>query len=128
MNKEQQVLLDEAYDSYSKAYEKDNSVGLTLLVKRVDGKTMYRKPDKEMFIALCTHDKSFSDKWDLQIEEKELNLEKRYNLWFNNNYETGMERFFDPNNLPDFGDNYYVPTPTKLISVTYKGEKIEIYE
>ena len=41
----------------------------------------------------------------------ELSDERRYNIWFNNNYETGMERFFDPNNLPDFDNSYYEPTP-----------------
>jgi len=43
--------------------------------------------------------------------EYELSDEKRYNIWFNNNYETGMERFFDSNNLPDFDNPYYEPTP-----------------
>jgi hypothetical protein len=43
--------------------------------------------------------------------EYELSDERRYNIWFNNNYETGMERFFDPNNLPNFDDPYYEPTP-----------------
>ena len=43
--------------------------------------------------------------------EYELSDEKRYNMWFNNNYETGMERFFDPNNLPDYDNPYYEPTP-----------------
>jgi RNA ligase len=43
--------------------------------------------------------------------EYELSNENRYNIWFNNNYETGMERFFDPNNLPDFDNSYYEPTP-----------------
>ena len=43
--------------------------------------------------------------------EYELSDERRYNIWFNNNYETGMERFFDPNSLPDFDDPYYEPTP-----------------
>jgi len=43
--------------------------------------------------------------------EYELSDERRYNIWFNNNYETGMERFFDPNNLPDFDNPYYEPTP-----------------
>lgn len=50
--------------------------------------------------------------------EEELTDERRYNIWFNNNYETGMERFFDPNNLPDFDNPYYEPTPKK------KGEWI----
>jgi hypothetical protein len=43
--------------------------------------------------------------------EEELSDERRYNIWFNNNYETGMERFFEPNNLPNFDDPYYEPTP-----------------
>jgi len=43
--------------------------------------------------------------------EEELSDERRYNIWFNNNYVTGMERLFDPNNLPDFDDQYYEPTP-----------------
>lgn len=43
--------------------------------------------------------------------EYELSDERRYNIWFNNNYETGMERFFDPNKLPNFDDPYYEPTP-----------------
>jgi RNA ligase len=43
--------------------------------------------------------------------EEELSDERRYNIWFNNNYVTGMERLFDPNKLPDFDDPYYEPTP-----------------
>ncbi len=50
--------------------------------------------------------------------EYELSDERRYNVWFNNNYETGMERFFDSNNLPNFDDPYYEPTPKR------KGEWI----
>jgi len=50
--------------------------------------------------------------------EYDLSDERRYNIWFNNNYETGMERFFDPNNLPDFDNSYYEPTPKR------KGEWI----
>jgi len=43
--------------------------------------------------------------------EYELSEERRYKIWFNNNYETGMENFFDPNNLPDYDNPYYDPTP-----------------
>jgi thymidylate synthase len=42
---------------------------------------------------------------------RDLTDEERYNKWFNNNFETGMERYFDVNNLPDFDDPYYEPTP-----------------
>jgi hypothetical protein len=64
----------------------------------------------------------------LKIEERELSLEERYHIWFTNNYETGMERYFDPNNIPKFDDPYYEPTPTKLITITYNDKTIEIYE
>ena len=46
----------------------------------------------------------------IQLGEK-LSDEQRYNIWFNNNYETGMERHFDPENLPNFEDPYWNPTP-----------------
>lgn len=39
--------------------------------------------------------------------------EERYNIWFANNYETGMEKFFDPNKLPEFDNEYYEPTPKR---------------
>ena len=119
-------LINEAYENYSEEYEKDNSVGLSLLVKMVDGRSTYRKPDLEMFEAMCTHDKSFSDKWGLNIEKIELTPNERYKIWFKNNYETGME--YNEENLPDFDFSYYEPTPTKLITVTYKDERVEIYE
>ncbi len=44
---------------------------------------------------------------------RDLTEEERYNLWFVNNYETGMERYFDPNNLPNYDDPYYEPTPKR---------------
>jgi thymidylate synthase len=53
-------------------------------------------------------------------------LERRYNIWFNNNYETGMERCFDPNNLPDFDDPYYVPTPKRAISLMYNTRSQDV--
>jgi thymidylate synthase len=44
---------------------------------------------------------------------RDLTEEERYNIWFTNNYETGMERYFDPNNLPNYDDPYYKPTPKR---------------
>lgn len=119
-------LINQAYENYSEEYEKDNSVGLSLLVHRVDGRTSYRKPDIEMFESMCTHDKNFSEKWGLKIEKRELNLSERYKIWFRNNYETGME--YNEEVVPDFSKDYYEPTPTKLITVTYNNETIEVYE
>ena len=57
----------------------------------------------------------YSNHVDQAIEQigRDLTDEERYNIWFNNNYETGMERYFDPNKLPDFDNEYYEPTPKR---------------
>jgi thymidylate synthase len=62
-----------------------------------------------------------------QIYTTELSDERRYNIWFNNNYETGMERFFDPNNLPDFENPYYQPTPKRAISLMWNQRSVDIF-
>lgn len=125
-NERMNQIIDEAYENYSKEYEKDNSIGLTLLVQRVDGKSVYRKPDKQMFIDLCTYDKTFSEKWGLKIEERELTYPEKYRIWFTSNYETGME--YNEEVVPDFDNEYYEPIPTKLITITYNDIKTEVYE
>jgi RNA ligase len=43
--------------------------------------------------------------------ERELTYSERYRLWFNGNYETGMEYYEDI--VPNFDDPYFHPTPTK---------------
>ena len=118
MSKEQQELLDESYkDYFIKKSSETGPFGVAGII-----------PTKDEFINKCKTDIEFSEKWGLKIEERELSLEERYNMWFNNNYETGMERFFDPNKLPDFDDPYYEPTPTKLITISYNDKTIESYE
>jgi len=114
MNKEQEELLNEAYKNYFiKKSSETGPFGIAGII-----------PTKEEFIYDCKTDNEFSEMWGLKIEERELSLEERYNMWFNNNYETGMERFFDPNKLPDFDDPYYEPTPTKLITISYNDRKL----
>ena len=122
MNKEE--IIDEAYENYSKEYEKDNSIGLCLLVDNFDGRTTYRKPNKEMFVDLCTHDKTFSEKWGLKIEERELSDDERNEIrdmqYFKNNLHQalkGSDTKIDWENIP-----------TKLITITYNNETIESYE
>ena len=60
-----------------------------------------------------------------QIYTTELSDERRYNIWFNNNYETGMERFFNPDKLPDYDNPYYEPTP-KRTREPYQLPKLKI--
>ena len=65
--------------------------------------------------------------YGFQIYTSELSDERRYNIWFNNNYETGMERFFDPNNLPDFDNSYYTPTPKRTISLMWNQRSVDTF-
>ena len=140
-NERYNQIIDEAYENYKHYFENKYGNYITGRITKEDGDYLIvnKHPlpqetilsiiySKEEFINKCKINSEFSEKWGLKIEERELTLEERYNKWFNNNYETGMERYFDPNDLPDFNDPYYEPTPTKIITVTYQGEKIEVYE
>jgi hypothetical protein len=123
MNKEQQELLDKAYENYSKEYEKDNSIGMCLLVARMDGKKTYRKPNKEMFVGLCTSDKTFSEKWGLKIEERSLSYSEREEL-FNQNRIVILTKG-EKIDEQDFDDE---EIPSKLTTLEYNGIKTESYE
>jgi thymidylate synthase len=64
--------------------------------------------------------------YGFQVYTRELSLERRYNIWFNRNYETGMEKFFDPNNLPDFDNTYYGPTAKREISLMFNMRSTDV--
>jgi len=65
--------------------------------------------------------------YGFQLYTTELSNERRYNIWFNNNYETGMERFFDPNNLPDFDNSYYKQTPKRALSLMWNQRSVDTF-
>ena len=65
--------------------------------------------------------------YGFQVYTTELSDLRRYNIWFNNNYETGMERFFDPKNLPDFDNPYYTPTPKRTISLMWNQRSVDTF-
>jgi hypothetical protein len=123
MNKEQQKLLNEAYKNYSK---KMMYHPVENWLDDENGEKTYRQLSQEEFINKCKTDLEFSEKWGLKIEERELTYSERYKIWFTNNFETGMEYCEDVK--PDFNNEYYEPTPTKLITVTYNNKTIESYE
>jgi len=71
MNKEQQELLDEAYENFEKWYNEHSGK---------EDYTGYYVPNKEEFIRLIKTDTEFSEKWGLKVEERELSLEERYKI------------------------------------------------
>jgi len=125
MNKEQQELLDGAYENYLKG-------GHIKWLNQMEVDTPTGKMNipipytQEEFINKCKTDSEFSQGWGLKIVSRKLTNPERYKLWFSNNYQTGME--YNESNMPDFSDSYYEPTPTKLITITYNDKTIESYE
>lgn len=65
--------------------------------------------------------------YGFQIYTRLLTDKERYEYWFRNNYETGMERYFDPKNLPDFEDSYYGPTPKRAISLMWNQRSVDTF-
>lgn len=117
------VYIDKAYRNYCNTYPDAEKTfqyeGSNIEVRRLT---------HEEFINNCQTDDDFANRFGCKIVIKELSLEERYHIWFTNNYETGMERYFDPNNIPNFDDAYYESTPTKLKTIIYKDKTIESYE
>jgi hypothetical protein len=121
MNKEQQELLDGAYENYLKG---GHIKWLNQMeVNTPDGKMNIPIPyTQEEFIEKCKTDTEFSERWGLKIEERKLSLEERQNLYFKLNPEfrlvhEDMDKHMDKHNIP-----------TKLITITYNDKTIESYE
>ncbi len=111
MSKEQQELLDEVYQKYADSHK-----------YFVDGwlHVIPMEHSKETFVNECKSDNEFSEKWGLKIEERELSLEERNNVykkqWEPGASELSHDRFNSLN------------IPTKLITITYNDKTIENYE
>jgi hypothetical protein len=132
MNKEQQELLNEAYKNYlNKAknyttedlfYNKLSGVG-DVIEGMLSAHTRDFIPySQEEFIDECKTDDEFAKKWGLKIEERELSLDERtkYKMKRDNiarTFAAYTHQILDNSNIP-----------TKLITVTYKEQKIESYE
>ena len=130
MNKEQQELLDEAYDNF---IDKTKGLNLNLEINRdiivVEGPVYNATPRliiKEEFINKCKTDPEFSEKWGLQIEERELSLEERMKvggLKYNHKPSDNGYTEIDEHRVLD-----EINIPTKKITITYNDKKIESYE
>ena len=95
--KEQQELLDEAYENYKKEILRQRQLqkeGVNRL--RSQGKrlkvSLIELLTKEEFINKCKTDSEFSEKWGLTIEERELSPKERiesagYSQHFDNTYK-----------------------------------------
>ena len=109
MNKEQEELLGEVYDKYTKKYVGYDDV-----------------PSKELFLFEIKNNPDFSERWGLKIEELELTLEERYKIAL----PIWKEKYGILANMmvPTNVDNTPYKIPTKLITMSYNDKTIESYE
>ena len=107
-NEKLNQIIDEAYENY----------------QWKQPKSFPAHPDsnlsKEEFINKCKTNPEFSEKWGLKIEEIELYMEERWGIA---GLTPNMTEFDYCNKLCDEHK-----VPTKLITITYNDETIEIYE
>ena len=93
-----------------------------------------RNLTQEEFINKCKTDAEFSEKWGLKIEERELSLEERGEL-FRKTYPGKSVDDFAPSGMEVQSIRHQLDArynkaniPTKLITITYNNETIESYE
>ena len=125
MTKEQQELLDKAYENYVKIVEENKE----LYLER-DGYTRDILT-KDEFKRESKYNYMFSEKWGLTIEERELSDEERMKTLTKNEQRLIYERVQSFKNvrskkLKDFLDEQN--NPTKLITIKYNDKTIESYE
>ena len=140
-NEKMNQMIDEAYESYTSyplATIHDHHTNILYQNRykgwcMLNGRSMAsphptRHLSQEEFINKCKTDSEFSEKWGtllgLKIEERELSLLERYELmkkldnWVSVHYkEPKTMEYMDSQNIP-----------TKLITITYNNETIEVYE
>jgi hypothetical protein len=139
MNKSQKELLEESYRNYlsKNTFLPDNK----WLKETTEGE--YDLLSYEEFIDKCKIDPTFSERFGLKIEERKLNRSggwERYELLIKIISEKDLSekykedkrslwigfRKFKLDDALYFCDLENIPT--KLITITYKDEKIEVYE
>jgi len=63
--------------------------------------------------------------YGFQVYTRELSNKERYRIWFNKNYESGME--FNDELIPDFDDKYYESTPKRAISLMWNQRSVDTF-
>jgi len=123
-------IIDEVYENYLNewTFEKDPNGGSVYSIEPIKVK----EHTKEQFVYRCKTDLEFSEKWRLKIEERELSDDERYNL-----LSDSEKKSFIVATIPGlkYGEEikyslntFYPHIPTRQITLTHNGTKIEVYE
>jgi hypothetical protein len=135
MNKEQQELLDEVYETYTNyplATIQDHHTNILYqnlykgwcirIGRSIVSPHPTRHLTKEEFINKCKTDTEFSERWGLKIEERDLTTvreRKKYDIHFDDLF----------GEYPDHHETLDKRgVPRKLITITYNDKIVESYE
>lgn len=133
MNKEQQQIIDEVYQNYLTNFTPPTCP------PNLDVQPSYYEPmTKEWFIKSIKEKglrgEEFSNKWGLKIEERELNMSERGEL-FRKTYPGKSVDDFAPGGMEVQSIRHQLDTryekaniPNKLITLTYNNETIMSYD
>jgi hypothetical protein len=112
-------IVDEVYKNYVNKTDDD------FIKSDITLPPSYYPIDKEVFINKCKTDKEFSERWGLKIEERELSTIERM-VYYGKHYMKEHESMsFDNLTKIDYDE---LNIPTKLFTITYNNETIEVYE
>lgn len=141
-NERYQQIIDEAYRNYTRSCIKETKRQENEMKEKGGWLTLCLTPyfeSKDKFIELIMTDSNFSEKWGLKIEERELSFEERWELSKKYGYRTGDAEIPSPDStylglnerqeIESLWNDPIIDTklPTKLITITYNNETIEVY-
>ena len=137
MNKEQQEIIDEAYENFVNwVLSEENQNNKNEIVKIPSSKEIFIKRIKgdneiikKMGKLYCD---KFSERWGLKIEERELTTSEIWRYIHNNKIEIKHQHAVLSGHpigsesrkqfIPTLKENYNIPT--KLITITYNNKTI----
>ena len=114
-------------DAYKNYLKHNDEVDNYWIKKNPEIKSRWKPYSQEEFINKCKTDSEFSEKWGLQIEERELSLEERYDLIEKDKHIQFVKwESLGTDRIKEVLDKENIPT--KLITLEYNNETIESYE
>lgn len=126
-NERYNQIIDEAYDNYNK-YMTKNFMETRWCIVDISPDGTYitgHKCNRDEFISESKTQPGFSEKWGLKIEERELRAIERMEYYGRQYMKKDEIISVDEWLKVDYEG---LNIPTKLITVYYKDEKIEVYE
>ncbi len=127
MNKEQQELLNDAYKNYEKNINDgiQNPNDIKWNITEPKNPKLYPLT-KEEFIDRIKTNSEFSERWGLMIEERELSRLERISIAIEKKLTHKTAHLTKDFDYQKWCDEQNIPT--KLITITYNNETIEVYE